>query len=154
MVTFNIEDVAINITPPRLRSYEFQALILVLLKHHKTLSNELYEVYERVRFEMAFNGQVIYLEHVLNDYFDVELRRIRIADLSVTPLYLFNQEEDNEVVYFFQSSEQPVYLNNKVEMSGQFVIYVPAGQILNFNQFRSICNKYKLQGKTYQIIEE
>lgn len=156
MIAVDLDIIAANATPPRLRSYEWMSLIHVMNTPFKHSLNAFYALYEQKRYEIAFNGQVMNLEHVLNDYFDNILRRIRIADYSVTPLYLFNLAEDNEVTYLFNSDEvaDPVYLNNQEEASGLFIIYVPIGQITNYNLFNSIATKYKLKGKTYQIIEE
>lgn len=156
MISVDLDIIVANATPPRLRSYEWMAFIGVLNTPFKNTLNAFYQMYEKRKYEMAFNGQVIYLEHLLNDYFDNTLRRIHIENYSVTPMYLFNVSEDNEVTYLFNSTEvaDPVYLSNTVEASGLFIIYVRIGQITNYNLFNTLVMKYKLQGKTYQIIEE
>ncbi|MCZ2393064.1 MAG: hypothetical protein LC105_04295 [Chitinophagales bacterium] len=157
MIELDINKSSINITPPRIRSYEWIAIINALNTPFKHLLNDFYKDYGRIKYEMAFNGQKLYLEQVLNDRFndrfDEVQRRIEIADFYTLPLYVFNQSENNEPVYLHNHSENnPLYLYNRIEVSGVFLVKVPIELKTYEILIRSILNRYKIQGKKYKII--
>jgi hypothetical protein len=156
MITVEIEEVCANITPPRLRSTELMEVVQTIGSAFAFTLEKLYEEAEIRRYETAFTGQVIYLEHLLNDLFDLDLRRIYITNNAIgQSVYLFNKVEGNEPVYLYNKSEippnAPLYLVNKTEFFYSFIIHVPNGIITNWDEFRAWVDKYKLKSKMYII---
>ncbi len=108
---------------------------------------------------MNITGQVIYLEHYLNDLFDPVLRRIFIADGSIVlPPYLYNLVDDEEHLYLYNKAdgEAPFYLYNRPDYGGQseFIVMVPAAIILTpilISQIKTAVNKFKQAGVKYSI---
>src|SRR5690554_4740722 len=99
MIELDVDKSSVNVTPPRIRSHEWMALVNTLNTPFKHLLNDFYQEYGRIKHEMAFNGQKLYLEQILNDRFDENQRRIEIVDYHTSPVYIFNQSENNEPVY-------------------------------------------------------
>jgi hypothetical protein len=113
-----------------------------------------------IRYRLNLTGQVIYLEHWLNDLFDNNLRRIYITDGDATsPLFLFNKADTQEPVTIYNKSEAqpPVYLTNRVESEGQvdFIIHIPfeiaTSQATLVPKLKSATNIYKPAGRRYSI---
>ena len=124
------------------------------------------------RYLLYLTGQVIYLEHYLNDLFDPTLRRIYIDDGAlVLPPYLYNKDDfpvydplqPHPVfppgVWFLYNKaddEQIFYLNNKQDFAsnGWFIVFVPAAIPLTsslIDQIKRAVNRYKQAGPTYLI---
>ena len=144
--------------PPFLRGNNLIAMLFACIKPVSEIQNNFYQYYEDKKYELKFNGQVIYLEHLLNDKFDPILRRIYIGDAEQTPnVYVFNDSEDNEAIYLFNSSDTSVdiYLfNTSEETPGlDFIVFIPIGFIYNDSLMKYYINKFKTAGKRYKIQE-
>ncbi|HRO76660.1 MAG TPA: hypothetical protein PLP27_10990 [Crocinitomicaceae bacterium] len=143
--------------PPLLRREELMLYLQAALKPLRQLHDVFQTFYTVKRYELAFNGQVIYLEHLLNDKFNPSATpKIYIEDMTISePFYLYNDLENAEPVYLWNASEdeEPVYLFNQAEYAVGFIIYVPMGVVTNWNEFRYWVDKYKLKSKEYTIIE-
>ena len=130
-----------------------------LLSPIQTLNSEFVAFVKKIRYEMHITGQVIYLEHILNDTFDPDERRIYINDASlVLPDYLYNKADGQDVFHLYNKGdgEAAYYLHNIADYSGQaeFTVFVPTAWDLNLtlkNQIRSIVNRYKQAGVRYTI---
>lgn len=108
-----------------------------------------------VEYELQFTGQVIYLEHILNDKFDPVNRLIFIEDAAdVEYLYIYNNSEPETGPYVYNNSEtfNDLYLQTTSEqISNQaFIINIPSTGI-NQTQLKAVVDKYKLAGKIYSI---
>lgn len=120
-------------------------------------ASTLHTFYQEKEYEMTFTGQVIYLEHYLNDLYDPINRDIYIEDFDgPETTYLFNKAENNEETYLFNKSENepPTYLYNKAELQAlqiDFVVFVPASVTFTEVVMRKQIDKYKLAGKAYKI---
>lgn len=112
---------------------------------------------DNTRYELQFNGQVIYLEHVLNDLFDPVNREIYITDdanIEYTYIYL-NGESGTNQPYIYLNSETPTnqaYLATSAEQLSQyhFIVNIPA-TVVDLYGLRAIIDKYKLAGRRYSI---
>lgn len=157
MIVININEVANNVTPPRLRSHEIMALMESISKPNVDVMDKFLSEAATSKYQMAFTGQVCYLRHLLNDKFDPLRRRIWIGNYSIsTRRYLFNKSEENEETYLFNKSEGIpllIYLQNETEYYYSFIIHVPLGIIVNWNEFKAWVERYKLKSKKY-IIQE
>lgn len=109
---------------------------------------------------MRFNGQVIVLENLLNDEFDLSLRRIRIitTDDLLRKKYI-GQPIENKPLWIAQPSEnKPQYIGQWIEyqnMTGyHFTVEVPLGVYSQEEllKIKSRTNYYKLAGKRAKFI--
>ncbi len=117
---------------------------------------ELYQSFKRFRtdslYKINHNGQVVYLQKVLNDRFDTTLRRIYISDgLFNNPTYVFPYEDGKDIYLNTQ------YIFNETELEFKdvdFVVVLPADMTVSDEEdirMRSLINYYKLASKTYKI---
>ena len=71
------------------------------------------------KYLMNLTGQVIYLEHYLNDLFDPDLRRIFISDDSILLApYLYTIADGHTPVWYLYNiadGEPPFYLYNTID---------------------------------------
>jgi hypothetical protein len=97
----------------------------VLLSQVKALHSEFYTLITGKLYELQFTGQIIYLEHVLNDTFDNDLRGIWIdntADNSAR-IFLWNKVEVQPNKYLFNKwNAVDSYVTND-HMTYQFKVY-------------------------------
>lgn len=152
----DIEGVIQNNTHPRLRSDCFINLLMSLLTVHSVINEEEYQAQITTVYEQSFNGQVIMIEHYLNDKYDSLYRRIYISDYNVsTPLFLHNNSELAPPLYLHNKSElaAPLYVNNIHELSQSFTVFIPIGIITNMAEFKHDIEKLKLKSKIYNIVE-
>lgn len=129
--------------------------IKVIQKPLTTLRVQLNDKYNEIEYENKFNGQVIYLQHVLNDQFDPVDRLITIEDqANIDYDYLYLNAEGGQSSYVYLDSEgaSPYYLNLQAEYTGatHFVVKIPNTGI-NQIELKSWIDKYKLAGKQYEI---
>lgn len=157
MVNIDFNTLISQLLPPRKRSPRMLNWMGALVKSLNTVKTAFYGYYNTVQYNLQFNGQVINLEHVLNDAFDDTLRRIEIVDAVENPTtYLFNVIEGNELTYLFNTSEgSPLYLYNNQEYATQddFIVEVPVGLAYTEVEMRALINKYKHSAMRYSIIE-
>lgn len=131
--------------------------ITFLLKPAIEVYDKLLLYFNDVRYRTAFNGQVIYLEHLINATFNNGGDEIFIEDGPINETYLFNESEINEDVYLFNETEAPTpeqYVFNEDDSTGDelgFIINVPNALPMNVPQFTALVNSYKLAGMSYTI---
>lgn len=157
MIQFDFDEVIEFNLPIHLRQFKILAYLKFISTPFKRLLNEFYEFTNKVKYEVSFNGQVIYLEHILNDTFDNVNRGIYITDADQEDqVFLFNQAEQNEKTYLYNISESgpETYLYNQSESLSwpNFIVNVPSGVTYDENQMKALINKYKLAGKKYKIV--
>lgn len=159
MVNFSVTYLLQLVLPPILRKPTSLAFLEAVAEPFETLQSNLYGNHEHTKELLKFNGQVCYLEHVLNDNFDFSSRQIYIGDGNVNPLtYVFDESEPNEDLILFNQSEggTPPYLYNLSEIAIEvdFIVFYP-GSIVPFdeNLMRSIIDRYRCASKRYLLIE-
>ena len=124
-----------------------------------------YTLFTSLRLEvvyyLAHSAQVCFMEAVLNDIFDKDLRRITINDgpfRDSVPVYM---AAENKPVALYRSIEnKPVTLYKSAETVNagvQFIVNVPADATTqpgySLARVKSVVNKYRLASKSnYQII--
>lgn len=141
--------------PPRLRKIKHVAWLQALTNP----VNYLYQQFRRNRdanlYRLYITPQVVYMERLLNDRYDISLRRIRIRDALVyAPQYIY-QDQELKPVYIYQEEENnPVYLFTDDEIgsdSVDFYVLMPSDLIYNENEMTALIDNYKLAGKRYKI---
>ena len=107
---------------------------------------------DSVNYQLAHNGQVCYLQAMLNDFFDAVERRIRVIDFTAYGTTFFWEETDilhlvnmgdDHVVYFFADD---VGVDFTVQLPSAVVWDVPT-----LAYVKAKVNEYKLAGKVYDI---
>lgn len=117
-----------------------------------------------IRYDLSFNGQVIYLEHVLNDQFDPGDRSIYIddpGDVQIVTPYVFNQVEQQPPLYLYNiadamDNEDNVVLYNQGELgaiTNEFIVHVPEAIFNDATEalMRVLIDKYRIAGKRYSF---
>jgi hypothetical protein len=142
--------------PPIYRSVDVIDYCKSAIKPIDTVKVEFYAFYESIKYDMTFNGQVIMLEHLLNDKFDNTERRIYIEDTEQkVEVLLYNKVEENEKTYIYNisESEPKTYIYNKAEFDAQFdfTVFVPSELTGYEIEMNFLLNKYKLAGTRYLI---
>jgi hypothetical protein len=98
--------------------------------------------------KMSYNSQVFSIQKMLNDRFDNDSRRIRIAQTNVRePLMLYRREEEKPVVL----GRKILYRRDVVGDSRSFTITLPAALQTNENRIRSNVDFYKLTTTNYTL---
>ncbi len=143
--------------PRKLRKSNFLYLMTSCYKPLNAIYEEFNLYFNTKKYELTFNGQVIYLKHILNNRFDETLRRIEIEDtVLINDIRLFNKSEENEITYIYNTSEEnPLYIYQNSEYLGEssFTVVLPDGLEYNLAEMKSIINAYKIAGKLYKIVE-
>ncbi len=129
---------------------------LYLLLHPVKAVNILFNQFKTdTNYKLIFNGQIIYLEHYLNDLYDNTQRRIYIQDTAnATFNYIYNRVELQQTLNIYNASENvPVYLINNNEAVEQidFIVFIPSSISFNEKVVREQIDYYKAAGKKYKI---
>lgn len=162
MISIDLFYLAYITLPPILRIEPWLSFLTVFMSQLNTVQMGFNDYFESVKYELQFNGQVIYLEHLLNDRFDPELRRIYInSEEQLQKVFIHNilesipLEEEN---YIYNQTDiedaTDTHLYNEVEYSldNDFTIFLPEGLIYNELELRSVVDSYKLAAKRYNLI--
>ncbi|HEY4543614.1 MAG TPA: hypothetical protein VIG40_03125 [Tissierellaceae bacterium] len=99
---------------------------------------------------MSYNSQVVYMQKMLNDYFDPYLRRIRIENNSMDDRVLFYTEPRNKPVIF----DTKRFFSEKWQRNYDFLVIIPKDVILSEKektQMHNLIEYYKLYSKNYEI---
>lgn len=114
---------------------------------------------EDTLYILGISGQVIYLEHYLNDLFDSALRRIYIEDGTIIiPEFLYNLSDNQPDWHLYNQAdnEPPFYLYNQADYSTQaeFIVWVPQDIPLTpyfISRIRAAVDRFKQAGVRYTI---
>lgn len=160
----NINELTRLLTPPLLR----QPAILAWLRSLAAPLTRIYTAFSHARsrrlYALAHNGQVVYLQALLNDSFDPDARRIIVADgLHYTPLYVYQPAEDAPL-YLGQPTEAgtapfacPAWLPTLPETADDagacFIVQLPASLSVSDTHLRTLIDTYRLPSRTnYAIV--
>lgn len=141
--------------PIRLR----KAIVLAFLGAFIWCLQLIYNVFNLNRganlYRLKITPQVVYLEKLLNDRYDIGQRRIVIDDtITHDALYIYQKEEAKPLSIFLKSENKPVFLYRSEETDlnpVDFTISVPMDIQFQEAELRALVDSYKLAGKTYLI---
>lgn len=141
--------------PPRLR----KVLHISWLQAITYPVNILYQQFRRNRdanlYRLSITPQVVYMEKLLNDRYDLADRGIRIVDAVSNEVTLIYQEEESKPKFLYTETEaQPIYLFTEAEIGNEpvdFYVLVPAPITFNENEMSALIDTYKLAGMAYKI---
>lgn len=132
-----------------------QTLMLLVLASNKPL-REVYDSFDTYRqavnYKLAHNGQVVYLQKVLNDSFDFTDRRILIVDFVVYGSdYVFDWDNIPEIRYNDDTVDEYAYPD---DVGLDFTVKVPAALVdtpAKLAALKAKVNEYKMDGKNFYI---
>lgn len=158
MFNLDLQYLRLILIPIRLRKQKFLLFMRVIftpLNYVQTLFNQFFN---NIKNDLSFTGQVIYLEHLLNDKFDNSLRRIYIDEASnIEELFVFQSNESDELTHIYQYNENPaehyLFSNMEIESDNDFTIVLPIGLSFDINYLTAIVNRYKTASVRYNILE-
>jgi hypothetical protein len=155
----NFRELVNLLTPPILRKLKFTDFLEALLKPLEEVNFNFKIFRNKSIYKVTRNGQIVYLQAVLNDSYDNGLRRIYIEDFPIyEPIYIY-PVSDEKPAYLgspYLYTDEEIY--NAVEFD--FLVFIPVeyrpSSPENLNifliQIRSLINYYKLASKRYNII--
>jgi hypothetical protein len=153
MFKINIDRLTVWLTAIWLRFEHVMILALSFSWPLVQLYNDFIAFSDEVLYRLSHNSQVCYMEAVLNDAFDNQLRRIRIVDFETKMRLYFWPDVALRDVYF---GEIFFYSDSSYGDSGvDFTVELPTGLSLNeyeMFQLHALVREYKLAGKQYNII--
>ena len=106
-------------------------------------------------YQMQHDSRVIYLEKMLNEYFEVATynpnshiatRQIYIVDTPQVPKTYIYQPEENQPLYLGE-----VYLDRDNVTTADFIVKIPIAIEFDEPRLRAVIDFYKLAGKKYII---
>lgn len=150
----NFYRIAVSLLPVKLRRERMIAFCKLLVTPLYTVQRLFLEYREDILYKINHNGQVCYLQAVLNDTFDMTQRRIRVTDQERYDfLILYRRAEMKDV----RLGQVKIYARNTA-MADQldFVIKLPVAlkEKKLENRLKAVVNYYKLAGKQYTISYE
>lgn len=163
----DISKLALLLTPTFLRKERFSAWIRCLVSP----LNFVYEKFLKYRVEdlykLEHTAQVISLEKILNDRFDISQRRIEVGDIErKEPFYIYSEREIKpKYIHSENENKGKVYLYSEAVSKANkydFIVWLPfdiwmrEGTEVAFWKFRfyemeALIDFYKLAGKRYMI---
>lgn len=143
---------AFLLLPPPLRKKKMFAFLKVLTLPISYLHDELMKYRDLCESRMSVNGQVIYIEKTLNDYFLLQNKDIYISDITelYRPVYLRNESPS----HYFQNegSQKHTFLHNG-SSNGllKFIVNVPSYLDNRIEDIKNIVEYNKPAGRVYTI---
>jgi hypothetical protein len=141
--------------PPRLRKIKHVVWLQALVNPVNYLYQQFWRNREANLYRLYITPQVIYMEKLLNDKYDISGRRIRIKDALVyEPEYIYQEQELKPIYIYKEEENKPVYLFTDFEIgsdSVDFFVLVPQDLIYYEDGMTALIDNYKLAGKRYKI---
>ena len=155
----NFNRLVVHFLPIAHRNLVFIAWLRALVKPLVNLHTNFLNYRRDSLYKIQHTPQVFSLENVLNDAFDIQLRRIKIGDGAYRDgVYFYNPEENKPVPFYDPEENKPVYFfdgSQLLSLDTDFVVSVPFE--LNEAQeirMKSLIDFYRLPDKTYRISYE
>lgn len=148
---FDILKFALKLLPPVLRRGRLFSFLRVLLMPLVNLHTTIMEYVRECEDNIRINGQVIYIEKALKDYFLLDNDDIYITEYSSIsmPVYFRNSPPYQ---YISNDADNPLYISNEtVNSQLRFIVNVPAYLSERIDVIESIIEFNKPAGRQYTI---
>lgn len=138
--------------PIQLRKVRIVALLSALV-------SPLQKLHDETLYTMQHDGRKIYLEKVLNDYFQVAGYNPSDHENTKT-VYIENIPQPGETFIYQPEEDRPLFLEpNEVFLQQEnesltafaFTVFIPENYNFNEPTVRSLVDKYRFIGKLYNI---
>ena len=141
--------------PPFLRKKRLYAFLCVFLSPFHWLC-KMFKDYRKTSLQkLNVNGQVAYIEKMLNDEFEFENREIYITDSDALKPNVADMYRDPSVTMtiYPESSEEKLYLESGDESikSEDYIVNVPSFLADKLEVIKTIVEYNKPAGRTYKI---
>ena len=141
--------------PSFLRKTKLISFLKVMLSSLQNMNDEFVLFVESKVYEMSITSQVIYLEKLLNDNFDYELRRIYIEDavnLDTVFLRYENEQRDNVVIRYESEGVLTDCFRYESEYndSNSFIVRIP-NSVTNITLLKALVNKHRAASKLFDV---
>lgn len=150
---FNITNWVSYLIPKQLRNVHLMAFVNALIAPLQQLNIATNNWTKYIFYQVQFNGQVVMLEHLLNDTFDNTNRRITITDGEPTAIpTLRNKSEARPTMIIRNGAESgtPNILRPASFARPDFIIN-RNGANIDPTKATAIINRYKIAAKTFTI---
>lgn len=111
-------------------------------------------LYQDTLYKMQHNSQVIYLEKMLNEYFEVSGYSPNNHELSKT-VFISDAPESGKVYYYQEAENLPLYhgivYDTTNTVNYKFIVNIPDTYVFVEAKLRAVIDFYKLAGKKYII---
>lgn len=117
------------------------------------------KLHDETLYTMQHDGRKIYLEKVLNDYFQVDGYNPSDHEITKTvyignnprpgETFIYQPEENNPL--FLEPNEVFLYQENESLLEFSFTVFIPDTYIFNEPTIRALIDKYRFVGKLYNI---
>jgi len=117
-------------------------------------------------YRVSHNSQKCYMQKVLNDKFDNDLRRIEIRNARIfEPNWFYHPEDDKPLFFYDPEDNKPVYFYDPADFNGDgvdFTVVVPLDMqpatpqdtLIFETKLKAFVDYYKLYTKNYIITYE
>ena len=140
---FDIIKYAQYVLRPSLRKRKIFAIISIFLLPLIFIYT-LFKSYRKQAInKLNINGQVIYIEKVLNDRFFLKNREIYITDIAGKESYLYKRGEGVGKKHIQQRGEG--------NYSGNYMVNIPSFLSTYENEIKNLIDYYKPAGRTYVL---
>lgn len=152
---FDIIKYAQYVLRPSLRKRKIFAIISIFLLPLIFIYT-LFKSYRKQAIDkLNINGQVIYIEKVLNDRFFLKNREIYITDIEGKESYLYHRGEEQIPSYLHKRSEgaEKKYIQQRGEgnYSGNYMVNIPSFLSAYESEIKNLIDYYKPAGRTYVL---
>ncbi|HUM50496.1 MAG TPA: hypothetical protein PK431_01735 [Chitinophagales bacterium] len=143
--------------PFDLRKIRIISYLFALIEPIKAMYNAFLQFMLDQLYDAKINGQVIKLERVLNDTFDPIDRRIFITDGEYyTPSVFYEEYKDIPVIFYEEGNINNPIFYSETSLDGRvsfnFFVNVPESVFFDKTHVRAVVNKYRIFGRTFDII--
>lgn len=151
---FDILKYAQYVLRPLLRKKRIFAVISVFLLPLIFIYT-LFKSYQKQAVDkLNINGQVIYIEKILNDRFFLKNKEIYITDIIGKVVPLYHRKEEQIPTYLYKRGEGTVkYIQQRGEgnYSGNFIVNIPSFLAAYETEIRNLIEYYKPAGRSYVL---
>ena len=134
--------------PTMLRRDSNSTLLNAMIKPLELLHEDFQTFQNETTNKMSYNSQVFSIQKMLNDRFDNDERRIRIAQTDVRqPLMLYKREEEKPVIL----GRKTIYRRDAVEYDNSFTITLPEMLRVFESRVKNSIDFYKLTTMQYKL---
>ncbi len=157
MMEINWNRFVVLLLPLRMRVATVFSFIRSVLAPVVYLFNLLQNYEADIRYKLAHTSQVWSIEAVLNDAFDISLRRIYISDAGGEVVTLINRDTDGNALIINRDSDvNPLIIHNDSAYFGgsyDFIVNIPY-QFSEADMYRlkALVDYYKLAGKRFDVV--
>ena len=152
---FDIIKYAQYVLRPSLRKRKIFAIISIFLLPLIFIYT-LFKSYRKQAInKLNINGQVIYIEKVLNDRFFLKNREIYITDIAGEESYLYHRREEQIPSYLYKRGEgvgkKHIRQRGEGNYSGNYVVNIPSFLSADEGEIKNLIDYYKPAGRTYVL---